>query len=204
MIYILTVHTFLIQFNYRKHVALKERHLIPPLRMWKVERRTRELKCLTKTESKLGRGNFMQRRLRDWNLHWVFWMHTSNVRACVCFFVRQLLHSYLCMYVCKCLIYMYVFGDMSYFFNNVVTILSAKGTKRIVDECPNTTGSYKQAYIMRMTWANLYADEYVPHCGRRGHKPYSASKFWAARVKYRPHYKRSRKVCFWVEDWGWG
>jgi hypothetical protein len=36
--------------------------------------------------------------------------------------------------------------------------------------------------------------EYVPYSGRRGHKPYSPSKFWAVRLKYRPNYMRSRKV----------
>lgn len=74
-------------------------------------------------------------------------------------------------------------------------IILAKGCSRLlVDEAPDTTGQYKEAFVVRMTWMRLYKDFYIPTCARRGFEPYSPSKFCELRSKYRPLYRRHRKV----------
>ena len=77
----------------------------------------------------------------------------------------------------------------------VCCCVAGKGLKRIgVEESPNTTGYYKEAYVMQMTWQQLYEDEYFPFCALRETKPFSPSKFCAIRVEHRPNYKTYRKV----------
>lgn len=71
---------------------------------------------------------------------------------------------------------------------------SAHGTGKMADESPNTTGQYKDAFVVRMTWRRIYTKYYVDHCKKVGILPFSPSKFCAARVQYRPQYRRHRKV----------
>ena len=80
----------------------------------------------------------------------------------------------------------------------ILRLMTGRGRKRLVEESPNTTGTYKQAYVMRMTWKKLYNSHYLPHCGERNFEPFSPANFCACRLKNRPLYKRCRKVnpCF--------
>lgn len=80
----------------------------------------------------------------------------------------------------------------------ILCLVTGRGRKRLVEESPNTTGAYKNAYVMRMTWQKLYKTEYLPYCVRRNFKPVSPANFCACRLQYRPLYKRCRKVnlCF--------
>lgn len=79
-----------------------------------------------------------------------------------------------------------------------MSLVTGRGRKRLVEESPNTTGAYKQAFVMRMTWQKLYKTYYLPYCVERSFKPVSPANFCAYRLKYRPLYKRCRKVnsCF--------
>lgn len=77
-------------------------------------------------------------------------------------------------------------------------VVTGHGRKRLVEESPNTTGAYKQAYVMRMTWQKLYNCHYLPYCVKRNFKPVSPTKFCAIRSQHRPLYRRCRKVSlFW-------
>lgn len=80
----------------------------------------------------------------------------------------------------------------------ILCLVTGRGRKRLVEESPNTTGAYKNAYVMRMTWQKLYKSEYLPYCVRRNFKAVSPANFCACRLQYRPLYKRCRKVnlCF--------
>ena len=73
-------------------------------------------------------------------------------------------------------------------------LVIGQGRKRLVEESPNTTGVYKEAYVMRMTWQKLYKTHYLPYCVKREFKPLSPAKFCACRQQHRPLYKRCRKV----------
>ena len=91
-----------------------------------------------------------------------------------------------------------------------------------VENCPNATGSMKQAYIIRMRWVyiilmdvyklcehfwslfafrwqELYNNHYLPFCKRFEVEnieglPMTSSSFFAARKEHRPYYKKHRKV----------
>lgn len=71
----------------------------------------------------------------------------------------------------------------------------SNGTKTFVETSPNTVGEFRRkCLVIRMRWSKLYENYYLPSCNAKGDVPASYAEFTAYRKKYRPHFKKHRKV----------